>query len=276
MLGHAVTKVFNLDNSFDVLKTSRSQLPGHLQFDVEKDDLAELTKYVNPDWVINCIGVIKPHIDELNPDSVLRAIRVNGIFPYQIEKLISRPVIQIATDCVFSGSRGLYLENDLHDATDVYGKTKSIGEVPSANMKHLRVSIIGPELGRSTSLLEWFKNQPEKSRVKGFTDHLWNGITTHHFGLLSLAIVKNNFMDFSKIHITPSDIVTKAQLLEIFANVYKREDVVIESVESSKRINRTLTTSFPEVNSELWKLAGYENPPSIAEMILEQQVFGER
>lgn len=275
MLGHAVSKVFHSDNTLEVCETSRIQKPSHLKFDAENDDLSELIKVVNPDWIVNCIGVIKPHINEQSPDSVLRAIKVNGILPHQIDLAFDRPVIQIATDCVYSGAQGMYSENDLHDATDVYGKTKSLGEVASESMKHLRASIIGPELGRSTSLLEWFRNQPKNAQIKGFTDHLWNGITTHHFGLLSLGIVRNDFTNFTKTHVIPRDIVTKAELLGIFASVYNRKDLDIQSVESPKSINRTLATSNPETNIEIWKLAGYENPPSIEEMVQEQRSFEE-
>jgi dTDP-4-dehydrorhamnose reductase len=270
MLGHSVARVFKDDPSMQLVQTSRTKLEGYLKFEAMKDDVAEFINGVNPDWIINCIGVIKPHIDEKSPESILRAIEINGIFPYLLAKSTDKSIIQIATDCVYSGEKGNYKESDLHDATDVYGKTKSLGEIEMSNLIHLRVSIIGPEVGRSTSLLEWFKNQPEGAELNGFTDHLWNGITTHHFGRISHGIVSNNFIDLGKTHVVPKDIVTKARLLKIFSEAYNRTDVTISEVKSAKTIDRTLSTSDANLNTKIWNMAGFESIPTIREMVIEQ------
>ena len=270
MLGHSVAKVFQNDPAMQLIQTSRTKLEGFLKFEAMKDDVADLINDVNPDWVINCIGVIKPHIDEKSPESVLRAVEINGIFPYLLAKSTTKSVIQIATDCVYSGDKGNYNESDLHDATDVYGKTKSLGEINIENLIHLRVSIIGPESGRSTSLLEWFKNQPIGAELNGFTDHLWNGITTHHFGRISHGIVSNDVIGLGKTHIVPKDIVTKAKLLKIFSEAYNRTDITISEVKSAKTIDRTLSTSDATLNTKIWNMAGFNSIPTIQEMVLEQ------
>jgi dTDP-4-dehydrorhamnose reductase len=179
-------------------------------------------------------------------------------------------IIQIATDCVFSGNKGQYLETDSHDALDVYGKTKSLGEVTAENMIHLRVSIIGPEIGRSTSLLEWFKNQPTNATVNGFTDHLWNGVTTHHFGLLARGIIQNNFREMTKTHIVPTGEIKKSELLKVFANAYARMDLSINETVSTLRVDRTLSTHNPELNAKLWNMAGYSTAPTVEQMVHEQ------
>ena len=273
MLGHACSNVLRQNETLDVVNTSRNTTAGYLKFDASKDSISELISAVNPDWIINCIGIIKPHIDEKNIASINQAIRINSLFPQEIALASKKPVIQIATDCVYSGNIGAYPESALHDATDVYGKTKSLGEIPADNLKHIRASIIGPEQGRSTSLLEWFRNQPKDAKLNGFTDHLWNGVTTHHFGFLAKGMIENDYLEFNKIHIVPEDIVTKAELLRIFASSYDRSDININDVESAKTIDRTLTTENPETNSTLWKLAGYETPPTIKQMVEEQSKF---
>lgn len=270
MLGHSVARVIKNDPSMQLVQTSRNKIKGYLSFDAMKDDVAELIEVVKPDWIINCIGVIKPHIDEKSPESILRAVEVNGIFPYLLAKSTSNSIIQIATDCVYSGDKGKYTESDLHDATDVYGKTKSLGEIDLGNLIHLRVSIIGPEVGRSTSLLEWFKNQPQGAQLNGFTDHLWNGITTHHFGRISHGIVSNNLVGLGKTHIVPKDMVTKARLLKLFSEAYNREDIKISEVKSAKTIDRTLSTLDPVLNAKIWNLAGFDSLPTIQEMVIEQ------
>jgi dTDP-4-dehydrorhamnose reductase len=273
MLGHACSNVLRKNKSIDIVNTSRIRKVGYLEFDASADSISELISTVNPDWIINCIGIIKPHIDEKNITSINQAVRINALFPQEIALATSKPVIQIATDCVYSGNIGAYSENDPHDATDVYGKTKSLGEIPADNLKHIRASIIGPEEGRSTSLLEWFRNQPQNAKLNGFTDHLWNGVTTHHFGLLAKGMIENDYSDLSKIHIVPKDVVTKADLLRIFASSYNRADIEITDVESAKTIDRTLSTEKEEANDLLWNMAGYETPPTIKQMVQEQSNF---
>jgi dTDP-4-dehydrorhamnose reductase len=182
-------------------------------------------------------------------------------------------VLQIATDCVYSGKEGGYTENSPHDPLDVYGKTKSLGEVASEQFFHIRASIIGPEYGRSTSLLEWFLSQPKNAEVNGYTDHLWIGLTTHHFALLAKAIVLAGG-DFSGTqHVIPANIVTKAELLESFAQVYNRNDIKINPIVSKFRIDRTLKTQDISRSNNLWKLAGYDKPLTIQEMIEQQYKF---
>ena len=276
MLGQACHLVFKSDPNFESVSTSRINREDMKFFDASTDSIEDLIKEVSPNWVINCIGIIKPHINENNSSSVKNAIVINSLFPHQLASSISNlktKVLQIATDCVYSGKEGGYTENSPHDPLDVYGKTKSLGEVTSEQFFHIRASIIGPEYGRSTSLQEWFLSQPKNAEVNGFTDHLWNGLTTHHFALLAKAIVLADG-DFSGTqHVIPGDLVTKAQLLESFAQVYNRKDIQINPIVSSLRIDRTLNTQDISRSDNLWKLAGYDKPPTIQEMIEQQYKF---
>ena len=271
MLGSAVAQMLS-NNKNELLTTSRYG-NNSSNFNAGLDSIEDILFLFKPDWIINCIGTIKPHINESDSNSVLNAINVNSIFPSQLSiasSKIGAKVIQIATDCVYSGSKGAYLETDLHDATDVYGKTKSLGEVPTENMMHIRASIIGPELGRSTSLLEWFKNQPINSKINGFTDHLWNGVTTHAFGKLCHGIIDKNLFQSGKFHVIPKDVVTKADLLKLFSNAYKRSDLLISDTVSTNKINRTLSTVNINHSTNLWKAAGYIEAPTIEELVYEQ------
>jgi dTDP-4-dehydrorhamnose reductase len=276
MLGQACHLVFKSDSNFESISTSRIIKKDMKFFDASADSIEYLINEVSPDWIINCIGIIKPHINENNFSSIKNAVAVNSLFPHQLASTISNSktkVLQIATDCVYSGKEGGYTENSPHDPLDVYGKTKSLGEVSSEQFLHIRASIIGPEYGRSTSLQEWFLSQPKNAEVNGFTDHLWNGLTTHHFALLAKAIVLAGG-DFSGTqHVIPANIVTKAELLESFAQVYNRKDIQINAVVSKFRIDRTLKTQDISRSNVLWRLAGYDNPPTIQEMIEQQYKF---
>jgi dTDP-4-dehydrorhamnose reductase len=276
MLGKACDLVISEDSNLKLVSTARRALPETRQFDVLTDSIEELILPEAPDWIINCIGIIKPHIKEDSSVSVENAISVNSLFPHAIANAIrgtNTKVIQIATDCVYSGREGQYLESSPHDPTDVYGKTKSLGEVSSDQFIHIRASIIGPEFGRSTSLQEWFLGQPKAAKVNGFTDHLWNGLTTHHFALLSHALINGDLNLNGKHHVLPSNILTKAELLETFAEVYGRGDIQVEHVASTNKIDRTLGTLDLDFSKNLWKLAGYSEVPTIQQMIQEQKNF---
>lgn len=240
MLGSMVAKV---------LPASRRLTRGHLD--------ARIAAGI-PDYdegpVINCIGLIKPYCDD-----IVAAIETNSVYPYKLPK----GTIQIATDCVYTGKKGDYVETDPHDALDVYGKTKSLGEAP--HLYNLRCSIIGPELKNHISLLDWFLAQ---KKANGFTNHKWNGITTLAFAKICKGIIDNNIELPQLQHIVPADTVTKAELLKIIAEEYE-VDIPVTEVEAPEAIDRTLATLNPDLNLKLWQAAGYENIPTIRELVRE-------
>jgi len=171
---------------------------------------------------------------------------------------------------VYSGQKGNYNESDKHDAIDVYGKTKSLGEVQLTNVNLLRCSIIGPEVKSYVSLLEWFLRQPENARVSGFTNHSWNGVTTLHFAKICYGIIRNNSSLPNISHVVPHGDITKHDLLCSFAKSFHRGDIQIAAANAQYMIDRRLVTEKPEINGELWKNAGYDNrPPSVCEMVEE-------
>jgi len=228
-------------------------------------------------WVINCIGVIKPYIHDDNAAEIVRALQVNALFPHLLAQAAATQgarVLQIATDCVYSGSKGHYREGDPHDALDVYGKSKSLGEPFAAVAHSLRCSIIGPEPKSFVSLLEWFRRQPSNSSVNGFTNHQWNGVTTLHFGRLCRGIVTADIGDLPRMqHVVPTATITKCDMLRCFAEAYRRGDVTINPMEAKVVIDRTLATDNDELNARLWQAAGYELPPTVEQMIREMAAY---
>src|SRR3990167_8291610 len=235
MLGSMVVDWLARDKTLDVAATVRGQkyleygrtvLPKviwHL-LDVERclssDVLSILEGY---DWIINAIGVNKQFIHDDNRTEVERAIWINGLFPHWLARKAGESgarVIQIETDCVYSGREGHYTEDAPHDSLDVYGKTKSLGEVRSSNVFHLRCSIIGPELKNHVSLLDWFLGQPLGEKMTGFTNHRWNGLTSLHFARICHGVIKNNLKLSHVHHVVPSDEMTKAEMLGEFAGAY--------------------------------------------------------
>jgi dTDP-4-dehydrorhamnose reductase len=280
MLGHVVTRVLAQDPALDVSATARAgteppDVPSAAwqELDAERTTAEALVQLLaDVEYVVNAIGVIKPYIDESQAASVDRAIAVNAGFPFRLAEAAEQTgtkILQIATDCVYSGRCGPYTEDAPHDPTDVYGKTKSLGEVPSPAMMHLRCSIIGLQITGAPSLVEWFLSQPHGASLNGFTNHRWNGVTTLHFAQLARGIMGSRLFEAGVVHIVPGDEVTKAELLDRFAASFGRQDVKLQHVVAGVGVDRRLATARRERNDALWRAAGHTRPPRIDEMVSE-------
>ncbi|MBI2852127.1 MAG: SDR family oxidoreductase [Chloroflexi bacterium] len=288
MLGSMVVDYLSGDSDFQLTATARNRelLPG-LQSHITNVqwrnlDAGECTVKSIRDvldgapWVINAIGVIKPYIHDDNATEVERAVTVNSLFPHLLARAAEENgcrVLQIATDCVFSGLRGDYSETDAHDPLDVYGKTKSLGEVYSSNVYHLRCSIIGPEPKGHVSLMDWLLRQPRNGSVNGYANHRWNGVTTLHFAKLCRGVIKQSIALPHIQHVLPAGTASKAEMLRHFALDFHREDITINPTQAATVIDRTLATQNESLNRTLWKAAGYTKPPSVPEMIAELAQF---
>ena len=164
-------------------------------------------------------------------------------------------VIQIGTDCVYSGKKGLYDESDAHDPLDVYGKSKSLGEVFDSSALIIRCSIIGPEIKEQKSFLfEWFLNQPQGGTIGGFEHHLWNGLTTLQFAQLCEKIISSNKFDAlvktSYVHhYIPNNTVNKYELMNIFNDVFEKDLKINQINKPDQKVDRTLTTKYKLLDS---------------------------
>jgi dTDP-4-dehydrorhamnose reductase len=276
MLGSMVARVLSERPDLEATTTTRGEgdsrpaALAHRHFDVLRDPIGPLLDEASCDWIINAVGVLKPRIDEHDPASTEEAIAVNSLFPHRLAAESAQRgqrVIQIATDGVFSGMRGPYDEEAPHDALDVYGKTKSLGEVPTPNVVHLRCSIIGTEQASPVSLLGWALSASPGAHLHGYSEQRWNGVTTLQFARVCAAVIGGVEVP-SPQHLVPADSVSKADLLEIALSAFGREDVTIDR-EAGPPIDRTLTTRDREANERLWRGAGYRRPPTIADMVRE-------
>ena len=240
-------------------------------FDALTDDLrAVVAGLGEDDVVINCLGVIKQVIDDRSVTDRHEAIRINAALPHALAELSVRQgfhVIHVTTDCVYSGGTGTYVETDPHDASDVYGMTKSLGEVPLGSVTNLRCSVIGRELRGFVSLWEWVASRPTDACITGFTDHLWNGVTAPALADVMVGMVASRHFPTGVVHLKPADAVTKAELCSLILEVLGRADVIVEPKETGHPVNRILGTVENDVIARMWNDAGYANAPSVAEMI---------
>jgi dTDP-4-dehydrorhamnose reductase len=256
MLGHKLVQV--LKSRFDVWTTFRGQFLKYQNievfdgvqilenFEAERTEAAAKTiREVEPDVIVNAIGVVKQVSSSQN---LIKTITINSIFPHQLAEIachLKARLICISTDCVFNGLRGDYSEDDLTDATDVYGKSKSLGEVNSENCLTLRTSIIGRELFTNLGLTEWLLSNRGK-KVKGFCKAIYTGFPTVVLAGIMADIIENH-LGLDGIYHISSDKINKFELLnlinhelEINAEIEPYSDFVIDrSLDSTKYRNET-------------------------------------
>lgn len=221
-----------------------------------REKLQQVIENENPDIILNCIGVL---IGGSNGNPA-NAIFINAYLPHflsSIAKIIDAKLIHISTDCVFSGKKGMYTENDFRDADDVYGRSKALGEVNNDVDLTIRTSIIGPEIKKNgEGLFHWFMNQTEK--VNGFTEAFWGGITTLELAKVAHACIQQNILGV--INITNGAKICKYDLLNLFKEIYKKEDVIINSI-GGKSVDKSLVSIREDFEYEV---------PSYRKMIEEQ------
>lgn len=277
MLGSTVSRVLR-DRGHDVVGTVRdlklvdpSLRSDHRVFDARRDDVRDVLEgFGAGDYLVNCIGLIKHHLRDDVASDRYDAVKINAELPYSIAHAAAERgvrVIQIATDCVYSGRDGGYDENAAHDAIDVYGQSKSLGEVPAEHFLNLRCSIIGPEQKNRDSLLEWVLGHEPGSTFNGYLDHRWNGVTTDTFADIVAGIVSSDDQLAGTYHLVPADSVDKDELSRLILAAYGRDDVTVVPIETGAPVDRTLSTVHPAVNEKLWRQAGYSQIPTIEHMV---------
>ena len=274
MLGYEVTRTLR-DEGFEVQGTVRGRQNNegslHFNFDGSLKSVNEFFSLVqDTSVVVNCIGLIPQK--QTSTNKYRDYISVNAMLPSFLDSSATKfgfKVIQIATDCVFSGNSGMYSEESCHDATDIYGITKSMGEINSPNFLNLRCSIIGSEIQTSVSLHDWLLQQETGAKVNGYVDHLWNGLTTLSFAKIVSGILRSG-SDFSGTrHIVPRNHLSKFELLKVIAKNTGRNDLVISEFHSGTSVDRRLMTHYPEYNEQLWVGAGYASIPNVEDMVEE-------
>jgi len=182
------------------------------------DKVVNAIDKVNPRVVLNCIGIIKQSKDVQDAKAMTY---INSLFPHLLEEYCENAgikMIHVSTDCVFSGRKGNYVEEDLSDAQDSYGKTKFEGEVKFSEALTLRTSIIGRELFSDISLVDWFLSQEGKT-VKGYEKAIYTGFTSVVFCNEISRIIKS-FFDLKGLYHVSSDPISKYDLLKIIKEIY--------------------------------------------------------
>jgi dTDP-4-dehydrorhamnose reductase len=271
MFGSAAYKVFASDPRHETWGTLRSasgrrffatHQHDHLVAGVDvldQDALLDAMNRTRPDVVINAVGVIKQLASANEP---LVVLPINAMLPHRLAALCSvagARLVQISTDCVFSGRKGNYTESDVSDAEDLYGKSKYIGEIHDrSHAITLRTSGIGHELSSANGLLEWFLAQ--RGQAKGYAKAIYSGLPWAELARVIKDIVLPRPELHGLYHVS-SKPISKLDLLRLIADVYgKRIDIVPDD---AVRIDRSLdSTRFSAATGYV----AAEWPALIAEM----------
>lgn len=268
MLGSSILKFFYNDKTYEVIGCLRSRkkmdyfsknIQKHLITDLKIDDdqnLENLIRNTKPVTVINCIGLVKQLSESNDP---LKIIPINSFFPQRLSEICKTngaKLIHFSTDCVFSGLKGMYKEDDLADATDLYGVSKRLGEFYNFNSLIIRTSIIGHELEGNNSLVDWFLSQ--QGSVKGFKKAIFSGFPTIEICQILKDHVLNNDRLTGLYHIS-SDPISKFDLLNKIKAIYGKNIKIYK--DEKLRIDRSLDSS------KFRKETGF-NPKPWTEMIL--------
>ena len=242
----------------DILSFPKSDIIENLDV-TDLHRLKAVLQEIRPNIVINCVGVIKQRSEA---KAAIPSITINALLPHKLAEICQAwggRLIHFSTDCVFSGKRGGYSEDDASDAEDLYGKTKFLGEVQTDNALTLRTSIIGRELTRHASLLDWFLSQNHKT-VKGYKRAFYSGVTTNHLAQVVGNIIEKS-PNLSGLYQVVSQPISKYDLLGLIRNAYQLDIEIIpdeefycdRTMKGDKFYQATgyVCPSWPELVSEL-------------------------
>lgn len=268
MLGHVVYIYLDSLNKYNIINSSfRTKLNDETVV-LDLTNPIDLEKYIvseKPDIIINCVGVLV----QGSQNDASNAIYLNAYLPHLLSKILREyggKLIHVSTDCVFSGHKGGYLENDIKDATDTYGLSKSLGEVINDIDLTIRTSIIGPELKKKgEGLFHWYMNQ--EGEIFGYEKMIWGGVTTLELAKAIDSSIDKNITGL--VHITNGEPISKFDLLSLFSKIWKTDHIKINAIEgkvadkSLKSIKNNfnyIVPSYEEMLQEMFDWMGtYSN-----------------
>jgi dTDP-4-dehydrorhamnose reductase len=258
MAGHVIHK-YLVKNNLDVDSLARNSEGATYSLDLEQIFCnTDTIRWSNYDYVVNAAGILNRG-DNVNHTN---AIFVNSFIPHFLAKLavtFDFKFIHLSTDCVFSGKDGQYTEDAPHDGSDLYAKSKSLGEISDDNALTIRTSIVGPELKNGVGLFHWFMNQKED--VFGFEEAYWSGVTTLELSKFIYNLIQNNIKLNNVFHLTNGQPISKFELLKLIKEIYQKDDVSIKP-KSSYKVDKSL------VNTREYE---FKLTKSYREMIEEQR-----
>lgn len=274
LIGSTLLRVLAESASLNVFGTVRSDSASQLSKNISPSNIFTgieveinsriLDVFLNlrPDVVINCIGATK-HKDDGNRH--INAIKLNSLLPHRLAQmcaLSNARLIHVSTDCVFSGERGLYREEDMPDADDIYGRTKALGEVVYGDALTIRTSTIGHELNTNYGLLDWFLSQ--KTQCKGYKKAVFSGLPTVILAEVIRDYILNDGALVGLYHVA-AEPINKYDLLKLIAEVYGKkinidldESFIIDRSLDSTKFNNATGFKAPKWSELIQQMYEYQ------------------
>jgi len=260
MLGRYVCSRMSKEHSVAGLTRNELNL-----LDIKKSQLEATLELYQPEIVINCAGIIKSRSDIADTEFIY----VNSIFPRLLAKSCKEKKIKmfhISTDCVYDGLRTSfpYTETDHHTATDIYGKSKSLGENEDCCV--IRTSIVGEEIGQTRSLISWAKSQKAKT-IQGYMNHWWNGVSCLQLADFLYLMLKDDVYWTGVRHVFSPNIVNKYELVKQISDVWDL------NLNVDERFTDTSCFRALGTNNEEWNEYLQLNIPDLKEQLVKMKDF---
>lgn len=211
MLGHMANKYLCIDHE---IHTSNHYFPSQ---EFKRDVLL-----FKGDFIINAIG---------NIPQKSKSFSVNYELPIWLDQNTKTKIIHPGTDCELDDSE--------------YGKSKKLAsdyiKQNGNNSKILKCSIIGPEIKSHSSLFDWFLQQ--KNSVRGYTNVMWNGITTLEWSKQCLHAMLN-WDQYQKETVIEGTCLSKYQLLNAIKEIFDKNIEIVPdgNITSNKCLKGTIKT----------------------------------
>jgi len=269
MIGSSLLRALQNSN-FEINSPSRKELDLMSQSTcgINEGGVNNIISAFEPDLIINLAGIVRQKIGNLA--SKQEALIVNSVFPVYLDQIAGKlniDVISIATDCVFSGAKGGYVENSPKDGSDFYAATKIMCEELTPNTSWLRTSVVGKGKNKGVSLLEWFLSQPNMGEIDGYDNHIWNGVTANSLAKVIVGAIEVGQTWNGVQHFLPLGKLTKFELLSLFKIRFGRDDLIIRKIQDKYNVDRSLATLNPQLNNSLWSLGGFQTIPTIIDLV---------
>lgn len=238
MLGHVVKTYFE-EKGNEIICTTRRDSNSPLYFDITNSvsGIDKIVENVKPDVLINCIGILNKVAEEHKALAIL----INSYLPHYLDELSSKAnfkFVHVSTDCVFDGKVGKYDESSIPNETNMYGRSKAMGEVINDRSVTLRTSIVGPDINENgVGLFKWFMSQ--EGEVGGYDKVIWTGITTIWYAKCMEIAIEKNLVGLH--HCVNNEEISKYDLISLFKKYFDKDIVINHNpdVESKKTLIRT-------------------------------------
>ena len=259
MAGHVISLYLH-EQGYDVTTFSKNGVSFCKNINGDAMDKQFITSMLQDgdyDVVINCIGVLNQACDK----EPANAVYLNSYLPHLIADTIREKnvkLIQMSTDCVFSGKAGPYSEKSFPEGDTFYDRTKALGEIIDNKNLTFRNSIIGPDMKKEgIGLFNWFMQQ--EGIINGYTKAMWTGVSTLTLAKAMEKVSVENVVGIYQL--VNNESISKFNLLTLFNKYMKNGRLTIQRSEAVN-LNKSLINNRTDFSFEV---------PTYEQMVIEMR-----